>query len=154
MAHGFTQDSVKKLMSLLDSQQGMDEKTYVELSNAAKYLYDKTNNSGIITEQSPPVTPVDQVFIPQLDNLSNVIDRHIDTIPLDLELEEELLGPSAVGRDINRRRERSNSIDDLEIAIVQVADWFTDRSNNINLVTTARFSLLLIELLRRCTQKP
>ncbi len=29
----------------MDSQEGMDEKTYVELSNAAKYLYEKTGNS-------------------------------------------------------------------------------------------------------------
>tara|TARA_B110000305_G_scaffold129110_1_gene144446 strand:- start:2886 stop:3257 length:372 start_codon:yes stop_codon:yes gene_type:complete len=39
---GFTQESVKKLMSLLDLQEDLDEKTYIELSNAAKYLYDKT----------------------------------------------------------------------------------------------------------------
>lgn len=105
---GFTQDSVKKLMNILDSQQGMDEKTYIELSNAAKYLYDKTSNNRTAV-QSAPRTPV------------YVSD------------DDELLGPSAVGRDINRRTlivtEREEmpaleNVDDLELAIIASANWF------------------------------
>jgi len=90
---GFTQDSVKKLMNLLDSQEGMDEKTYVELSNAAKYLYEKTGNSTGAVQTAPPPTP-DVEYLYQVFDLSNDSDSDSE------------MGPGAVGRGIRREMER------------------------------------------------
>jgi hypothetical protein len=90
---GFTQDSVKKLMNLLDSQEGMDEKTYVELSNAAKYLYEKTGNNTCAVQTAPPPTP-DVEYLYQVFDLSNESDSDSE------------MGPGAVGRGIRRQMER------------------------------------------------
>jgi len=87
---GFTQDSVKKLMNLLDSQEGMDEKTYVELSNAAKYLYEKTGNNTGAVQTAPPSTP-DVEYLYQVFDLSNESDSDSE------------MGPGAVGRSIMRQ---------------------------------------------------
>ena len=70
---GFTQESIKKLMNVLDdARSGMDEKTYVELSNAAKYLYDKVGNSGAV-QTAPPPTP-DVEYLYQVYDLTNDSD--------------------------------------------------------------------------------
>jgi hypothetical protein len=90
---GFTQDSVKKLMNLLDSQEGMDEKTYVELSNAAKYLYEKTGNSTGAVQTAPPPTPDVEYLYQAFDLTESDSDSE--------------MGPGAVGRDIRRQMERT-----------------------------------------------
>lgn len=94
---GFTQESVKKLMGLLDSQKEMDEKTYIELANAAKYLYEKTNQNSSSPLSVPPPTP-----IPDTDSDS-----------------DSGMGPGAVGRSINRRVEWTPSAEDA--AALQLA---------------------------------
>jgi hypothetical protein len=46
---GFSRDSISKLVEMLDessSVSSIDEKTYLELSNAAKYLYEKAGPGG------------------------------------------------------------------------------------------------------------
>jgi hypothetical protein len=67
---GFTRDSIGKLMEMLDehsSNSSIDEKTYLELANAAKYLYEE---AGPRTRpETPPPPPewgeVGSVLIPQ-----------------------------------------------------------------------------------------
>ena len=59
---GFTRDSVAKLMEMLDEQSSkssIDEKTYLELSNAAKYLYEE---AGPQTRPETPPRPVARVL--------------------------------------------------------------------------------------------
>ena len=45
---GFTKESIHKLMSLLDESEDIDEMTYIELSNAAKFLYEQTNGNKVL----------------------------------------------------------------------------------------------------------
>jgi hypothetical protein len=97
---GFTQESVKELMNLLDSQKEMDEKTYIELSNAAKYLYEKTGNNVSAVQTAPPPTP-------DVEYLYQAYDSDSDSG----------LGPSAVGRSINRRVENYPGRVENEIAL-------------------------------------
>ena len=88
---GFTQESIKKLMNVLDDERlGLDEKTYIELSNAAKYLYDNVGNSGVAVQAVPPPTP-DVEYMYQTYDLFSDSESESGT------------GPGAVGRDINRR---------------------------------------------------
>jgi hypothetical protein len=67
---GFTRDSIGKLMEMLDehsSNSSIDEKTYLELSNAAKYLYEEAGPRS--RPETPPPPPewgdVGSVLIPQ-----------------------------------------------------------------------------------------
>ena len=67
---GFTRDSIAKLMEMLDEQSSkssIDEKTYLELSNAAKYLYEEAGPQT--RPETPPPPPewgeVGGVLIPQ-----------------------------------------------------------------------------------------
>ena len=116
---GFTQESIKKLMNVLDdARSGMDEKTYVELSNAAKYLYDKVGNSGAV-QTAPPPTP-DVEYLYQVYDLTNDSDS------------DSGLGPGAVGRDINRRapvnpQDSEDENDEGALAIIAAADWWENR---------------------------
>ena len=72
---GFTRESIGKLMEILDEQSSnssIDEKTYLELSNAAKYLYEETG------PRSRPETPPPP---PDWGDVSSVLDVSSMLIP-------------------------------------------------------------------------
>lgn len=68
---GFTRDSVAKLMEMLDEQSSkssIDEKTYLELSNAAKYLYEEAGPQTRPETPPPPPEWDDEVLLPSRQN--------------------------------------------------------------------------------------